>query len=522
MRSIALASFVSRILGFARITVLVYAIGGTSSSVGGQTFDVANSIPTNLYGLVAGGVLGAVLVPQIISALLEGAHGKARIDRLLTLTIGGAALVTVLATVAAPALVFVYASGWPSEWLRLATSMAYWCLPQIFFYILYAVLAQMLNSQGVFGWPAWTPAISNLVSIVGVLGFIIYLPSGVGDVQSWNPLMVAVLCGTSTLSIAIQAAMLIVPLRRTGFSFHLRIGLKGLGGVGRVASLTFLGVGVGQLSFLALSNIATRAGQSLHASGVEGPGLNSYGLAYLLVFLPHGVATVSIATATFPRLSRYAATRNLKNFGTSMAHTSELVTFLCLGTTAVLFVAAPLITEVLWGSRVIGDVLRPLSLGLLGLSQTYVLTRGLFAFHDGRGPFFAQLAAAIVSAGGSLAAGLLFPPERVVIGIAGSVAASNLIAWAVAHVALRSRMLKEESAAARFSVRPRRSLVLAASFLVSVSVGLVIFGVLGDASSVGRQVFVLSVVVLVTVISYLLCIIAMDGLNVVKPCFRQR
>lgn len=500
-RTIGLASLVSRLLGFFRITLLVYAIGGTSSSVGGQTFDVANSIPTNLYGLIAGGVLGAVLVPQILKAVLEGAEGQARIDRLLTVTVGGAMVVAVVATFAAPVLVFIYASGWSQAWLKLASTMAYWCLPQIGFYVIYAVLAQVLNARGIFGWPAWAPAVANAISIVGVISFMVFLPSGLGGVSSWTPTMIGVLCGSSTLSIAAQALVLFSPLRRVGFSFRVRFGFSGLGAVGRVALWTFFGVAVGQLSFLALSNVATRAGESQHALGIDGPGLNSFGYAYLLMFLPHGIATVSLATATFPRLSKFAAQHDSAAVAESVMRTSATVAIICCGASAVLFAEAPLITEVLWNTAVIGQVLRPLSVGLIGLSLTYVLSRALFAYHDGRGPFLAQMIAATVSGLGALLSAILLPPQLIVVGIAISVSLSNLLAWSVAHVALKRR-LRHEAGVAVLLFIPRRSvIVLTLSTALAIAAGWLVSLWLGNTASLGlveRAADLLLVTVIVT------------------------
>jgi putative peptidoglycan lipid II flippase len=83
------ASLVSRGLGFIKAILLVRAIGGTSAVVGGQTFEVANSAPTYLFALVAGGVLGAVLVPQMVRNLNNGPAGQEHTDRLLTVVLVG-------------------------------------------------------------------------------------------------------------------------------------------------------------------------------------------------------------------------------------------------------------------------------------------------------------------------------------------------------------------------------------------------------------------------------------------------
>jgi putative peptidoglycan lipid II flippase len=61
----AAGTVVSRLLGFARAALL----GGTVGiGLAADTFQVANTLPNQFYLLLAGGVLNAVLVPQITKA----------------------------------------------------------------------------------------------------------------------------------------------------------------------------------------------------------------------------------------------------------------------------------------------------------------------------------------------------------------------------------------------------------------------------------------------------------------------
>jgi putative peptidoglycan lipid II flippase len=64
--SAALASgtIVSRLLGFANVSVLAYVVGVQGS--GPNAFALANQLPTYIYAIVAGGLLSAVLVPHIV------------------------------------------------------------------------------------------------------------------------------------------------------------------------------------------------------------------------------------------------------------------------------------------------------------------------------------------------------------------------------------------------------------------------------------------------------------------------
>src|SRR5699024_2493191 len=98
----------SRVLGLVRSALLIaaiYSLGGAADA-----FAVANKIPNIIYMLLAGGVLNAVLVPQIVRAMRAADQGQEYVNRLLTLAGTALAVVTGLLTLAAPLLVTLYAA----------------------------------------------------------------------------------------------------------------------------------------------------------------------------------------------------------------------------------------------------------------------------------------------------------------------------------------------------------------------------------------------------------------------------
>jgi putative peptidoglycan lipid II flippase len=300
----ASGTLVSRLLGFVRVALLVAAIGGTAKGIGGQVFDVANKAPNNFYILVAGGVLNAVLVPQIVKAFRLPDGGKDFVDRLITIALLVMAGATALITLAAPLVVRLYGgTRWNDDWLALGTAMAFWCLPQVFFYGLYTVLGQVLNARGSFGPFMWAPVVNNLVAIAGTLAFLAIYPDGeLLSAAAWTPRMVALLAGTATLGVAVQAFVLIWPLHRIGFRYRPRFGFRGMGlaSAGRVAGWTFAGVAVGQIAFVPTSKVMTSAGYALSEAGVDGAAGNSYSYAYLLFMLPHSLVAVSLVHPAQP------------------------------------------------------------------------------------------------------------------------------------------------------------------------------------------------------------------------------
>jgi putative peptidoglycan lipid II flippase len=101
----AAGTVVSRLLGFVRASTLAAVLGiGLVADI----FDTANTLPTQFYLLLAGGVLNAVLVPQITKARTMEDGGEEFVNRLLTVSFALIAGATVVVTALAPWLVRLY------------------------------------------------------------------------------------------------------------------------------------------------------------------------------------------------------------------------------------------------------------------------------------------------------------------------------------------------------------------------------------------------------------------------------
>ncbi|HAM27640.1 MAG TPA: murein biosynthesis integral membrane protein MurJ, partial [Microbacteriaceae bacterium] len=243
---LAAGTVVSRVLGFVRAVVLTTAIGLVAA---GDAFGIGNQLPNNIYALIAGGVLSAVLVPQIVRAASHADGGASFINRVVTLGIVLFAGVTIAATLAAPVLVAIYAQGstagrgFTPEAFSLATAFAYWCLPQIFFYALYSLLSEVLNARKVFGPFTWAPVLNNVVSIAGLVAFMVLFGAAGQNknVADWDSSKIALLGATTTLAVAAQALVLFLFWRRAGLKYRpdFRWRGVGLGATGRAAGWLF-------------------------------------------------------------------------------------------------------------------------------------------------------------------------------------------------------------------------------------------------------------------------------------------
>jgi putative peptidoglycan lipid II flippase len=500
----AAGTIASRVLGVVRAAMQLAVVG---TFVTGDAWDVANTLPNIIYLLLAGGVLNAVLVPQITKAASHADGGRDYVDRLLTVAIAGIAVVAFVFTVAAGLLVELYSSSkWTADVRSLSTAFALICMPQIFFYGLYTLLGQVLNARNRFAAYMWAPALANVVAIAGLAFFLVAYPHQ-ADVTSWTSPMVWVLAGSATAGVAAQALVLVVPLWRSGFRFRPRWGVRGVGlrTASTVALWTFAATGVAATGFVITSRVLTYAGQAGVLAGLEVPGKISYTNALLIFMLPHGLVTVSLVTALFTRMSRAAHAGDLGEVRADVDRGLRLTAVATVPATVAAFVLGFAATATLYqgssesSTRGIATVMMAMMVGLVPFGVLYLLQRVFYAFEDARTPFRLQLVVTAVATIANLAS-LLLPLRWIAVGVGAGQAISNLAGMAVGLVLARRRLealpLREVS---RTYVRLGVASVLAAAaaYLVQLGLGQVLGGRLYSpvALVTGGLVFVVIYVV---------------------------
>jgi putative peptidoglycan lipid II flippase len=446
----ALGTIVSRALGFVRNLAIAAALGTT---VLADTYNVANTIPNAIYILLAGGVLNAVFVPQLVRAAKREDGGQGYTDRLLTLSMLVLLAITVLATLAAPLVVRLYGGGWGGDELSTATAFAYLCLPQIFFYGVFTMLGQVLNARGRFGPMMWTPIVNNLVVIAIALLFVGVVAVDPGDAGSISRNGVLLLGLGTTVGVVAQAAAMLVPLRATGFRYRPRFDFRGhgLGTAGELAKWTLAFVAVNQLSYLVVTKITTYAGTRAGDAGVgdgTGVGFTAYSNAFLILQLPHAIITVSVVTALLPRMSRAAADGRLREIRDDVAGGLRLTAVVLVPAAVALLVLGRALTTVMYargqvtleGARYIGDVLTAFAPGLLAYSGHYLTLRAFYAQEDTRTPFLLNvpIAGAICLFAG--VAWAVLPLRWITVGVAAGYSLAYFVGWAISLRVLRRRL----------------------------------------------------------------------------------
>ncbi|MFI6424938.1 murein biosynthesis integral membrane protein MurJ [Promicromonospora sp. NPDC050880] len=438
----------SRLGGLVRNMMLVAAIGSVGSVA--ITFDVANKLPNVLFAILAGGALNAVLVPQIVKAF-RARNAQERIDKLLTVSAVGILAVTAVLTGASAWVVLLYTQGLSAEELALGTVFAYWCIPQLFFYGLYTLLGQVLNAREQFGPFMWAPVANNVVSVIGFGVFLAVFGTapalGINDLDEWDTPRTILLAGTATLGIVAQALVLLVPLLRSGFRWHFRLGLRGIGlrSAGTVATWTLAAVVLEQAGILFLTRVASEAGAAGAAATppVAVAGNGSYTQALLIYLLPHSLVTVSIATALFTGISKAAQEGDTDRVrGDLSLGLRTIGVFTVFATAALTVLAAPATAFIVptageEGTALIAPVLVALSFGLVPLGGMALMKWVYYAYEDGRSVFWITVPSTSMLVIGLIAAQLWLPIEMWVIAAGASYALSNWIT-----VLLRTRGLR--------------------------------------------------------------------------------
>ena len=277
-----------------------------------HAFDVANTLPNHSTLLLAGGVLNAVLVPQIAKASKHDDGGDDFVNRLLTLAIAIMAVATVAATLAAPLLISIYADPKWSSRHQGAGGLLRVHLPaaDLLLRALHAARPGAQRARAVRGIHVGTGARQHRGHRRADLVFMLRgLPRG-APVGSWTPDddLAAGRHGHARGS-SPRHSSLSLPLRRIGFRYRPVWGFRGvgLGSASKVAGWTFAAIAISQLGFIVTSQVLTRADRLRRpCATIQGTGKIVYSNAFLLFMLPHSLITVSLVTALFTRLSHAA------------------------------------------------------------------------------------------------------------------------------------------------------------------------------------------------------------------------
>jgi putative peptidoglycan lipid II flippase len=212
-------ALVSRITGVLRVVVIGPVLGATYFA---NAFQTSYMLPHLVFTLIAGPVLGMVLVPNVVRALGAGGEPRARevlggvSAWLLTLAVVVSALLMILSPVVAWTLNF----GIPDPAARarglwLTTLVVLLVAPQGVLYALVHLGIAAQQARGRFALAAGGHVVESIVLIPAVIFAGWYYGTGL-DVEHVPVGLVLVLGGASTVGVALHAAVQLAGSARVG------------------------------------------------------------------------------------------------------------------------------------------------------------------------------------------------------------------------------------------------------------------------------------------------------------------
>jgi len=433
---IAAGTLTSRLSGLVRSIVLVAAINTIGQA--SDAFAVANNLPNNIYQVISAGVLTGVIVPQVVRASARPDKGHDFLAKLLTLGSLILAGVTLIATLCAPLLVSLFADFGPEQH-ALATQFAYWCIPQLFFYGMFALLGEILNARRIFTPYAWAPIVNNIFSIAGFGLFIVLFGQSRSSLDGWDAAMVTTLAGTATFGVVAQTVVLALFWRRAGIPLRLDFRWRGmgLGHMGRLATWTFLTALLGVLVGIVQSRVVTPSSGE-HASVFASQ------TAWLIYMVPYSLIILAIGTPYFTRISEHASAERHEDLRGDVAQSIRILgLFIVIATAAVAAAVLPLsrlFSDSAITAAAIAPVLLAFLVSLLPMAVLFIVQRTFYAYGDARTPFVFTLVQSGLVLVLTLVVAMTTPLEFRAAAVALAQSVSGIVQTIVATVLLRRKL----------------------------------------------------------------------------------
>jgi putative peptidoglycan lipid II flippase len=312
---ITLVTIASRILGYFRDQRITLLLG---TSLVADSFFLAYRIPNLLRRLVGEGAMTASFIPVFTGYLADKPKEEVwdfanRLFWTLALVL---AVIAVLGMVFSPALVhlFTFFETRPEQWDK-AVELNRLLFPYIFFIGLAALAMAILNCFHVFGLPASTPILLNLM-IIGASFWAVWRKSGDPAIA----LSVGVLIG-GVLQLLVQIPALV----KKGMKFTPAVSFThpGIKSVGRLMAPGFFGIGIYQVNLVISSMFAT-------SPKMPDGSLTAIYIADRVMELVLGGYAIAVATAILPMMAQQAAAHDFEALKKTFAFSLRIVSYITI------------------------------------------------------------------------------------------------------------------------------------------------------------------------------------------------
>jgi putative peptidoglycan lipid II flippase len=419
---VASFSMLSRIVGFVRDRILAGIFGA------GDALDVYYAsfrIPDAIFQLIIIGALSACFIP-VFTGYFGKDNRKAwtytnNILNLLLITFG---IVAVVGAVLAPYYTPWLTPGFSADKQALVVQVTRVLFLGQMFFSLSMVYGSVLQGAKRFVLYSFAPIVNNFGILFGAIALV-----------PWLGLMG--LAWGAVLGASLHALIQTVGVYALGYQYAWRLDWRDadVRQTLRQMGPRVMGIGVGQLTFLLMTVIAT----SLTAGSVT-----ILQFAYNLNFFPIGIIGVSYAIAAFPTFCEYVNHNALDKLRDSFSATVRQVLFFIIPATVLFLLLRAQAVRLIFGAGVFdwqatiatADTLAMFALSFFAQSLVFVVVRVYFAFEDSWTPFWAGILSAVVSGLG----GWWLSGSYGVSGLAAAFSAGSMIQLCVLWLFLKRKV----------------------------------------------------------------------------------
>jgi putative peptidoglycan lipid II flippase len=408
---ISLMTFISRILGFVRDSI-VAQLFGVGPNV--DAFYIAFKIPNFMRNIFAEGAFSQAFIPILSGYRQDRTKEEVRlfIRHISAALFFILMLVTISGIQGAPYLIRLFAPGLEAYRFQLACDMLRITFPYLILISFSALVASILNSYNNYGIPAFTPALLNicLIATAFTLSHFLLIPI---ESQAWGVLIAG----------CMQILFQLPSLSRIGFSILPKLSWQDAG-VRRVLTLiipAIFGASTAQISVLV---------NTILASFLTVGSVSWLYYSERLAYFPVGIFGVALVTVILTQLSRQHAMKSEEGF--SRVVDGGMRCNLLIGLPAsltMLILSGPLIVSLFqYGKFTLQDVLMTqqsvlaYSAGLQAFMLIKVLSAAFYARQDVRTPVKISIISLVM---GMLLSCILVGPLK----HAGLALATGLSAW---------------------------------------------------------------------------------------------
>ena len=334
-------TMLSRVLGFVRQILLAGVIGAGGNPVA-DAFWAAFRLPNMFRRLFAEGAFHAAFIPLFQGRRADAGKAGAKqfAEEVLTALVFILTLLTALVQIAAPAFVFLIASGFSDdpEKFDLTTLYTRIMFPYLFMMSIVGLLSGVLNSLGRFAASAGAPLALNVCLITAILLFADAETEIVGQALAWGVFVGGL----------VQLALLLAGAARQGFLLKLRRprmtpAVKRMFVLGAPG---FISAGAVQINLIVGTNIASQQ-----------PGAVSWLMnADQLYQLPLALIGIALGVVLLPMLSARVKAGDEAGAARAINRSLELSAFLCFPAAAAFVVMGAPICDALFRG-IAGDAL---------------------------------------------------------------------------------------------------------------------------------------------------------------------